>query len=150
MNPGTVSLEKFTKRRASASIAASSTLKVLIMLLPKTTCGGSCTGCGIAAVCTTTSQSRTTAYAAPASVRSACQYPRARPVRRVPGRNRQISGAHVMAGDLQARNEGPTDLAPRARDEDSHRTQRYVTASFTTAALPRRKSRSQPSFACRT
>ena len=35
--PGTVSLEKFTNRRAPAAIAASSTLNVLMMLLPKTT-----------------------------------------------------------------------------------------------------------------
>ena len=40
MKLGTVSLEKFTNRRAPAAIAASNTLKVLIVLLPKTTCGG--------------------------------------------------------------------------------------------------------------
>ena len=39
MNPGTVSLEKLTKRRTPAAIAASSRLKVAIRLLPKTTLG---------------------------------------------------------------------------------------------------------------
>ena len=73
MKPGTVSLEKFTNRRAPAAIAASSTLNVLMMLLPKTTCGGLWIGCGIAAVCTTASQSRASALHEPASVRSACQ-----------------------------------------------------------------------------
>ena len=59
--PGTVSLEKFTNRRAPATIAASSVLNVLSMLLPKTTWGGLWIGCGIAAVCTTTSQPRASA-----------------------------------------------------------------------------------------
>ena len=40
MKPGTVSLEKFTNRRTPAAIAASSTLNVLMMLFPNTTCGG--------------------------------------------------------------------------------------------------------------
>ena len=61
MNPGTVSLEKFTNRRAPATIAASSVLNVLSMLLPKTTWGGLWIGCGIAAVCTTMSQPRASA-----------------------------------------------------------------------------------------
>jgi hypothetical protein len=73
MKPGTVSLEKLTKRRTPAAIAASSRLNVDITLVPNTTCGGLWIGCGIAAVCTTASQPRTSAYAAPASVRSACQ-----------------------------------------------------------------------------
>ena len=37
MNPGTVSLEKWTNRPAPPAIAASSRLNVLIMLLPNTT-----------------------------------------------------------------------------------------------------------------
>ncbi len=61
MKPGTVSLEKLTRRRAPAAIAASSTLKVDMRLLPKTTCGGLWIGCGMAAVCTTASQPRTSA-----------------------------------------------------------------------------------------
>ena len=65
MNPGTVSLEKLTKRRAPAAIAASRMLNVLSRLFPKTTCGGLWIGCGIAAVWTTTSQSRASAYAEP-------------------------------------------------------------------------------------
>ena len=59
MKPGAVSLEKFTKRRTPWRIAASSTLNVLIMLLPNTTCGALWIGCGIAAVWTTTSQPST-------------------------------------------------------------------------------------------
>ena len=73
MKPGTVSLEKFTNRFAPATIAASRTLNVLSMLFANTTCGGLWVGCGIAAVWTTTSHAPATAYAAPASVRSACQ-----------------------------------------------------------------------------
>ena len=73
MKPGTVSLEKLTKRRAPATIAASRMLKVLSRLFPNTTWGGLWIGCGIAAVWTTTSQCRASAYAEPASVRSACQ-----------------------------------------------------------------------------
>ena len=59
--PGTVSLEKLTSRRAPPAIAASSTLNVLSMLLAKTTCGALWIGCGIAAVCTTTSMPAATA-----------------------------------------------------------------------------------------
>ena len=71
--PGTVSLEKLTNRRTPAAIAASSTLKVLIMLLPKTTCGGLLhrlrNGGGVDDDLTAARE----AYAAAASVRSACQ-----------------------------------------------------------------------------
>jgi hypothetical protein len=73
MKPGTVSLEKLTNRPAPTEIAASSRLNVDIRLLSKTTWGALWIGCGIAAVWTTASQPRTSASAAPASVRSACQ-----------------------------------------------------------------------------
>ena len=73
MNPGTVSLEKLTKRLTPAGDRGLERLNVLMMLLPKTTCGGLWIGCGIAAVCTTASHPRASAYTAPASVRSACQ-----------------------------------------------------------------------------
>ena len=59
-------------RRAPNRIAASSTLNVAIRLLRNTVWGGFCVGSGIAAACTTASWPRTTAYASPASVRSAC------------------------------------------------------------------------------
>jgi hypothetical protein len=61
----------FTNRLAPDRTAASSTLKVDMRLLPKTTDGGLWTGSGMAAACTTASAPRTTAAAWPASVRSA-------------------------------------------------------------------------------
>src|SRR5919198_1525967 len=65
----------FTKRRTPRRTAASRTLNTLITLLWKTTCGGWCSGSGMAAAWTTTSAPRTTANASPASVRSARRYP---------------------------------------------------------------------------
>ena len=72
MKPGTVSLEKLTKR-VPCRTAASSTLNVLIMLLPTTTCGGLWTGCGMAAVDDDVAARATTCVRGPASVRSTCQ-----------------------------------------------------------------------------
>jgi hypothetical protein len=71
MKPGTVSLERFTKRAAPERTAASSVLKIAIRLFWNTLCGGLLVGSGIAAACTTASWPRTTANASPASVRSA-------------------------------------------------------------------------------
>jgi hypothetical protein len=73
MKPGTVSLEKLTNLRTPAPMAASSTLKVLSMLFANTTWAGLWIGCGIAAVCMTKSHAAASAWALPASVRSACQ-----------------------------------------------------------------------------
>ena len=62
----------------------------------------------------------------------------------VPGRQSEIGGAHVVPRPHQRRDERAADLPVRAGDEDLHR---YVTASATTGERPRRKSKSQPSFA---
>ncbi len=72
MKPGTVSLERFTKRGTPKRTAASSVLNVAITLFRKTTCGGLWVGSGSAAQWTTASWPRTTANASPASLRSAC------------------------------------------------------------------------------
>ena len=153
MNPGTVSLEKFTKRRASAAIAASEHVEGRLSCCCRRRRAAGCAPAAGSQPCAPPrhSHGRPRTRRPRRSGRPASN-PRARPGQRaVPGRNRQISGAHVMAGDLQARDEGPTDLAPRAP----------VTRTLTRSEVrdgvgddaksgPRRKSRSQPSLACST
>ena len=109
-----------TKRRTSQRTAASSALNVAIRLLWKTTCGGLWVGSGIAAAWTTASLPRTTAKAAPASVRSAWTYAALAGIGPLEDGRPEIGRGHVVPGREQGVGGRAADLAAGAGDEDAH------------------------------
>ena len=123
MKPGTVSLEKCTNRSHPPAIAASSTLNVLMMLLPKTTCGGVVDRLrdrrrvddDVAARDERVRGARVGQVGLPVVLRLAR-------VDAVPDRAREIARPHVVARLVEARDERAADLAVGAGDEDPHRS----------------------------
>ena len=92
-------------------------------LLWKTTCAGLRVGSGIAAAWITASWPRTTAKAAPASVRSVCTYAASPGVRALEHGRPEIGRGHVVPGREQGVDGGAADLAAAAGHEDAHGAQ---------------------------